>query len=80
MNFQNIFSKTKIDKLLKHNKYDILINFENGKISFIGPVYDMFRLKLEAMHEYINKNAHKKFYNTFQIIYRSIYYIHKKEI
>lgn len=70
-NFQNVFSKTEADKLPKNNKHNMLIDFENKKMFFIGLVYNMSRLGLQAIHKYIDKMLAKSFIIPFKLPIRA---------
>lgn len=79
LNFQDVFSKTEANKLLKHNKHDMSINFEDEKIPFISPVYNISRLELQAMYEYINKILAKDFIILFKSPVRAFIMFTKKK-
>lgn len=79
LDFQNIFSKIEANKLPKYNEHDMPINFENEKILFIYPVYDMSKLKRQAMHKYIDKMLTKNFVILFKSLVKvSIIFTKKK--
>lgn len=46
LDFQDISSKAKTNKLPKYNKHDMPIDLKNGKMSLIGLVYDISKLEL----------------------------------
>ena len=59
--FSDVFDRVHADKLLCHNKHDLAIETEKGKLSLFDPTYDHSQLELEVLCKYINEMPGKGF-------------------
>ena len=76
--FANVFDNARTDELPDCTQYDLAIEIEDDKFSPFGPTYDHSRLKLEALHEYINEMLAKRFIRPFKSLSKAPIFFTKK--
>lgn len=47
--------------LLKHQSYDCAIELQTRALQLFGPIYNISKIKLVALKEYIHENLFKNF-------------------
>ena len=58
--FHKIFKeKMELDTLLEYALWDYKIPIQKGKQPKFGPIYQMLKVKLEALSEFLEKNLKK---------------------
>ena len=54
--FTDVFSKSKVGKLAKHQPYDLKITLDEGTSLPVGPIYSLSQEELMALCKFIDEN------------------------
>lgn len=59
--YLDLFDKKSADTLPEHRSFDHHIPLKEGKNPPFGPIYNLSKKELEALHEYLDENLKKGF-------------------
>lgn len=78
--FLDVFDKMCANKLLCHNKHNLVIKPEKSKQPFFNLTYDYCQLKLEVFHKYIDEILGKTFFVLLKLsVKASVLFTKKKD-
>jgi hypothetical protein len=65
--FANVFNKTNVDKLFKHDLRNYAIEIIKNKLSSFELIYNVSIIKLKTLRKYLDEHLKKKFITSFHL-------------